>query len=284
MTLPKLENWNETASGLHQGARLLGVINQLTQSPQPVYLELPLEVAPKGLSTGRLPAGGRVVLDFLEGSLQYNGKGEAPFSVPLNGCTQAEVFERLFSRLAEVGLSEALPPGENLFERISAAVGAKGGRYRQPQRTALMNEKKIEMNPQTARDYLISLQEIFTGIARFKARLRGMQTPLIVWPHGFDLSTLWFAGSELDEGQFHTNFGFSPRSEGIDYPYLYAYAYPYPPNFQPPALPEGARWHTQGWTGAVLPYEVIAAQPEAAGFVEASCATLYAGLVSAPHS
>jgi hypothetical protein len=283
MTLPKLENWNETASGLHQGGRLLGVINQLTQSPQPAYLELPLRVAPEGLTTGRLPAGGRIVLDFLASSLRYDGKAEEPFSVPLNGCTQAEVFERLFRRLAEGELKEALPPGENLFERISAAVEAKGGRYRQPQRTALMNEKKIEMNSQTARDYLKGLQEIFTGIARFKARLRGMQTPLIVWPHGFDLSTLWFTGSEIDESQFHTNFGFSPRSEGIDHPYLYAYAYPYPANFQPPVLPEGARWHTQGWTGAVLPYEVIAAQPEAAGYVEASCATIYAGLASAPY-
>jgi hypothetical protein len=125
----------------------------------------------------------------------------------------------------------------------------------------------------------MSLQQIFTGIARFKAGLRGMQTPLVVWPHGFDISTLWFTGSEIDERQPHTNFGLSPRSEGIETPYLYAYAYPYPACFDPPDLPEGAYWHTRGWTGAVIPYDAIAGQEDAAGYVEASCIAVYQELL-----
>ncbi len=52
---------------------------------------------------------------------------------------------------------------------------------------------------------------------------------------------------------------------------LYAYAYPAPGNESPTALPEGARWYSQGWKGIVLPYEVIAAQSNPAEFVEASC-------------
>lgn len=279
MTLPKLENWNQTAAGLHRGAQLLAALQRLTQNPQPACLELGLKVQPQGLFTGQLPAGGRVYLDFETPGLVYKGAGQKPVSFPLSGRSQADVFGDLFGRLAEGELNEMLPSGEDLFERVSSGIESRGGRYRAPQRAMLLDETPMEIDPQTSRDYWMSLLQIFNGIARFKAGLRGMQTPLVVWPHGFDLSTLWFAGNEIEERQPHTNFGFSPRSEGIETPYLYAYAYPYPARFDPPALPEGAYWHTRGWTGAVFPYDVIAAQADAAGFVEATCTSLYQELL-----
>jgi hypothetical protein len=172
-----------------------------------------------------------------------------------------------------------LPSGEDIFEQVSSGIKSRGGRYRAPQHAMLLDETPMEIDPQTSQNYWMSFQQIFTGIARFKAGLCGVQTPLVVWPHGFDLSTLWFAGNEIDERQPHTNVGFSPRSEGFETPYLYAYAYPYPARFDPPALPEGAYWHTRGWTGAVTPYDAIAAQADAAGFVEASCSALYQELL-----
>ena len=279
MTLPRLENWNQTASGLHRGVQLLGAVQRLTQDPQPAYLELALKVEPQGLSTGRLPGGGRVFLDFESIRFVYEASGQEPVFFPLPGRSQADVFADLFGHLAERELKRMLPSGEDLFERVSAGIQARGDRYRPSQRATLLDKTPIEIDPQTSRDYFNSLQQIFTGIARFKARLRGMQTPLVVWPHGFDLSTMWFVGAEIDERQPHMNFGFSPRSGGINTPYLYAYAYPYPARFEPPALPEGARWHTQGWTGAVLPYDAIALQADAAGFVEASCSAIYRGLL-----
>jgi len=105
-----------------------------------------------------------------------------------------------------------------------------------------------------------------------------MRTPLVVWPEHFDMSTLLFAGNEIDEGKPHLNFGFAPFSDGLERPYLYAYAYPYPDSYDPPALPKGARWHTQGWTGVLLPYEEIASQQNSQGFVEESCLFIYQGL------
>lgn len=82
--------------------------------------------------------------------------------------------------------------------------------------------------------------------------------------NGFQLgsqgTTLWFVGTVVDERQLHINFDFSPRSEGMDQPYLDGYAYPYPEGNNVPALPKGARWYIQGWKGMARPYEVIAAQ------------------------
>jgi hypothetical protein len=279
MALPSLDHWSETSFGLHRGALLLGALQRLTQPPQLAYLELGLQVVSNGLAAGTLPGGGRVVLDFTGGSLVYAPPSGAEVSFPLHGSTQAQVFSGLIGVLSQGELAELLPEGTDLAERLSAGIAARGKRYRPPRPETLWDETRINLDAQTSRAYLEVLQLVFTAIARFRARLAGMQTPLVVWPEHFDLSTLWFQGAAIDENQAHLNFGFAPYSDGLPDPYLYAYAYPYPQRYDPPALPAGARWHTQGWTGAVLPYDAIAAQPDPAAFVEEACQAIYAVLL-----
>lgn len=279
MVLPRLDHWNETSFGLHRGALLLGALQRLTQPPQPAYLELGLRVVRNGLAAGSLPGGGRVMLDFTDGSLMYAPPSGAEVSFPLNGSTQAQIFNGLFGVLAQGELSALLPDGPHLAERVSAGIVSRGSRYRPPRPETLWDETSIELDAGTSRTYLEVLQLVFTAIARFRARLTGLQTPLVVWPEHFDLSTLWFRGASIDESQAHLNFGFAPYSDGLPDPYLYAYAYPYPQHYDPPALPAGARWHTQGWKGVVLPYDVIAAQSDPAAFVEGACQAIYDGLL-----
>ncbi len=281
MSLPKLEYWTETAHGLHKGALLLGALQRLTQPPQPSYLELGLQVVPTGLTSGLLTERGRVILDLNSGSLVYSPPmGEAEIAIELDGRSQAEVFTELFQTLMKSELAGVLSPrrGEDLFECVSRAITAKGSRYKPPKREILFDQEEIRIDPRAAKNSLLTLQTVYSGIARFLARQTGLKTALVVWPEHFDLSSLLFEGTEIDEGQPHLNFGFAPYSEGIEQPYLYAYAYPYPEHYSPPALPPGAVWHTQGWTGAVLPYEAIAAQPDSQGFVEESCVAIYQGL------
>jgi hypothetical protein len=40
---------------------------------------------------------------------------------------------------------------------------------------------------------------VFTAAARFRARLEGSQTPIVVWPEHFDLSTLWFPTNDRSD-------------------------------------------------------------------------------------
>lgn len=158
-----------------------------------------------------------MLLDFPAASLMCEIEGQEAVSLPLNGCTQAEIFDRLFDYLINHGFGQALPAGKIISNGFG--LGSQG-------------------------------------------------------------ITLWFVGTVVDERQFHMNFGFSPRREGMDQPYLYAYAYSYPEGDIVPALPKGARWHTQGWKGMVQPYEVIAAHSNSARFVEASCAKIYAAFLA----
>jgi len=49
------------------------------------------------------------------------------------------------------------------------------------------------------------------------------------------------------------NFGFVTGDGSVSDAYFYATAYPVPDNFSDLELTGGAYWHTEGWTGALLP-------------------------------
>jgi len=53
------------------------------------------------------------------------------------------------------------------------------------------------------------------------------------------------------------NFGFTFGDEGIPEPYFYITAYPLPEVFPGLSLPPGTKWHTEGFSGAVLPYRSL---------------------------
>jgi hypothetical protein len=54
------------------------------------------------------------------------------------------------------------------------------------------------------------------------------------------------------------NFGFVTGDAWIAEPYFYATAYPMPPRWRETALPHGAYWQTEGFTGSILPYARLA--------------------------
>ena len=280
MTMPFLQtqaNWRETLTSLHRAARVLATVHRLAREPLPNYLELALNVTPTGLAAARLPRGGQAALDFAQPALVYTpAQGDAQ-TFPLRGHSQASLFTAFFGALRTVDLADVLPADGDVGQAVLAALATRG-RRKTPALETLLDAAPLVVAPQAAADYVVIVYSLFTALARFRARLSGLMTPLVMWAEHFDLSMLWFPGAQADEWQPHLNFGFAPYSPGIEAPYLYAYAYPYPPRFDPPRLPAGAAWHTAGWTGVVMPYAVIAAQADAEGFVEASCAAIFDAL------
>jgi hypothetical protein len=132
----------------------------------------------------------------------------------------------------------------------------------------------------TANGYADALYRVFTALARFRARLQGHMTPLVVFPEHFDLSTLWFVEGDMDDHKPHLNFGFAPFSPGLPRPYLYAYAYPYPADFAAPPLPAPARWHSEGWRGVVIDYDAISQHNDPEAAIERLCLHVFASLQS----
>jgi hypothetical protein len=257
--------WDTTIHGLHLAAQPLGALRLLVLDRMPNYLEWSLEIHPDGLSTGRLPRIGEVVLNFQRSSVVYRPEEGEAAEILLEGQTQASLLEALLSTIDVRGSSPFWHPKTGTrTDALLTALGARGHPFA-PRRDDIAAGVPLSIVWQLSADYSRALYQIFTAAARFRARLVGPMTPVVVWPEHFDLSFLWFATPESEEQYPHMNFGFAPFSDDSDRPYLYAYAYPMPEGFERLSLPPRAHWHLEGWQGMVYPYDdlVNAANPEA---------------------
>ena len=205
-------------------------------SPLPNALHLSLFVVEQGLSTGRLPDGSEAVLNFGAEAVHFYAPDGEENVVFLDGHNQQSLLS---------ALAEAIPAAQARLE---------------PER--LSDDSAFEINTALAGDYGRALYDVQSGFMRFRSRLLGAMTPLVIWPHHFDLSFVWFAGMDMDERSSpHFNFGFSPYTDDtLPRPYIYTYIYPLPEGMSNDdliltPLPEPAKWHTDSWTGVVLPYD-----------------------------
>lgn len=240
MALPDLSHeWPATRQALHEAAQILGAIRAAVAPTQINYLNLGLRVLPGHLTTGPLGSVGEWQLDLRTQTLRWFPLHQRAIDLSARGVTQRVLTDIVVHLLAQAG------------HRITL------------NRARLDSETPMQPNPATATAYGDALTTIFTVFERLRASLPGAKTPLVVWPHGFDLSFLWFARRVASEEHPHLSFGFSPASAGLDRPYFYAYAHPMPPTLVDAPLPEPARWHTAGWTGVVLPYDDLAPREDA---------------------
>lgn len=82
------------------------------------------------------------------------------------------------------------------------------------------------------------------------SRLAGAE--LRTWPHHFDMAALMALDPEADpETARSVGAGFSPGDGSIDEPYFYVSPWPAPAAERLGPLPDGWRWHTEGFTSAV---------------------------------
>ncbi len=246
-TLADLHTWNTSITALHQVAYLIGRLQASAIEPRPDALHLALLPQSYGLSSVDFPDGGQLQLHFGVGEMRYHAPNGFLSIAKLAEHTQASLFA-MFSdliKLTEVRHADKLQGTDALILDAATAEG-----YAQAQYAA------------------------FTGIARFRARLRGTLSPIVIFPEHFDISTLIFGegNRDLDESGAHLNIGFAPFTLGqYERPYLYAYAHPYPADYAYPAPPAPAFWNRDGWTGIVTHYDDIARQPDPAQFIETTC-------------
>jgi hypothetical protein len=277
MPLPALSNWSATSTALHKAAYVIGAIRLLRVPHQDHYLEVALTPTPNGLTTQMLPGDTEIQLDYKRGAILVQPKGAAETTISLAGHNQESLLSALLAALSGNELADimkAVSPGEQINRLFETYENTE--RPFVPERKDYTDTTPLEFDPQQASDYAVALDAVFTGIARFRGRLQGTMTPMVVWPEHYDLSFLWFKGAGESESEPHMNFGFAPFSDGMDYPYLYAYCYPMKDGDATPQLPDGVRWNTDPWTGCVLPYDEIAKQADPLAFVEAACKGIFA--------
>lgn len=116
-------------------------------------------------------------------------------------------------------------------------------------------------NEQQARNYAEALWWVDMRFRDLAKKLRiGLVSPILLYPHHFDLSLTWFP--QADNRQLA--IGFSTGDETINEPYMYLTAYPEPKLFKSFKLPAEAHRQSEGFSGFILPYAKLRAsdQPE----------------------
>lgn len=282
MPLSQLVDWPQTAKTLYQASAIIGPIRNALTEHVNNYLNLPMQVQPYGLSSGTLPQGGRIRVDYTTGALHYDRpNARETVTLPFSEHTQASLFEALLAAMQADELADFLADVEDdsLVAGLMKKIKADDSKSVFFSIEEVTHQQPLAYSSATASGYAQALDAIFTGVARFRARLNGHMTPVVVWPEHFDLSTLWFKEAEMLDSGPHINIGFAPYSNNHQRPYLYAYAYPYPAGYTPPQLPVAVQWETEDYTGPYLDYDVIAEQADPVAYVETVCDEIFAALL-----
>jgi hypothetical protein len=239
MMLPDLSDWDETRTALHQSMQVLRSTRLLGVSPLPNDLHYGTIPIASGATTGPLSFGGALRLDFTRTAIIYERQDHVEaFVLGLQGYNQTSLFEAVFDAFEQVG------------HRLD------------PNRSKVTHTTPFEPDTAQAKTYAQVMWRMFGILAHLKARMVGPQTPIVLWPHGFDLSTIWFVDGMEERYDPHINFGFSPGTPDVGQPYFYFYAWPVPEGFSN-QLPSLAEWHTDwGTPGGLIKYERFARESD----------------------
>ncbi len=240
-----LNEWQETRDTIQSYANLTGKIRRAMTPFRKHWWHASLRVAAAGLTTTPIRSRAKtfeLLLDFTKHDLLISTSHGDRHVIPLLGQSPKTFKDQTLAALQEMDIDEpeidhALFAETKLGSYDSAAVAK----------------------------FWQALTQVDAVFKEFRNGFREESSPVQLWPHGFDLAVNWFSGrlipgqdpNDAEYADEQMNFGFSTGGGGIPEPYFYVTAYPTPPGFTDTHLLKGARWQTEGWTGAVLPYKVI---------------------------
>lgn len=254
MTLPALANWDLTRQALHQAAQVVGTIKQVSVERLPNYAHLGLYIDKDGLTSGRLSDGGELHLNLNQSSVIYTCPAGNVSTIALEGHTQATLTDAVLKAMDAAGHPVSID------------------------RSRTADQAPFALNTATAIEYQQALYSIYTAIARFRGRLLGNLSPMIVFQHGFDMSFLWFKRGTEERTDPHLNFGFSPGSAGFPRPYVYTYASPLPDGYFDIKLPTVARFTRDTWNGIVIDCDTLAAASDHESLLEQALVDIQAAV------
>ena len=250
--LPRLSlaDWHPTRDTLHQYARIIGKIRGRYMPKHKHWWHITLNVSARGLTTTPFPVAGQsleLILDLAAHQLVIDSSNGWRTTLPLAGQSTAGLCRQVSAVLAGAGIE--LEP-ELLADFDSEEA--------QPYDVMAVNRFRQAIN------------RVDVAFRTFKGGLREETSPVQVFPHHLDVSMNWFSGrlvpgvdpADEEDADEQLNFGFVTGDGSIPDAYFYVTAYPEPDNWTDLALPEGAWWHTEGWTGAVLPYAAVVASEQ----------------------
>lgn len=249
---PPLDDFQETRKTLHNYAQAAGVIPRAHGIRHPKWWHISLKVGPEGMVTDNVPLPGGGVLGLRMDVRRHQivlatSSGDRRTFSMRDGATGSEMGDQIIAAVADYGLR-----GEYEREKFES------------------DEPRV-YSAEAAGRYFTALVNADRTFKKHKANLSGEMGPVQVWPHGFDLAFEWFGSrvqtyeeeDEVQEYPAQLNLGFYPGGPGVE-PYFFSNPWPFEAEeLLGKPLPEGARWHTEGFEGTILPYEELVGDPDA---------------------
>lgn len=246
-----LSDWNPTRDTIHQYAKIIGKIRGRYMPKSKHWWHITLSVSARGFTTTPFPIAGQsleLTLDMAAHQLVIESSDGWSANLPLAGQSAAGLCNRIYVTLAEAGVE--------LEPDLLAAFDS---------------EETLPYDSEAIGHFRQAINWVDSAFKTFKGGLREETSPVQIFPHHMDVSMNWFSGrlvpdvdpADEESADEQMNFGFVTGDDSISDAYFYTTAYPVPDNWADLALPEGAYWHTEGWTGAILPYSAVveSAQP-----------------------
>lgn len=237
MLLHPLTNWEVTRDSIHAVSQVMSAIRKAGGYNDPIFHQhVVLVVKRKGLLARTRY--GTIMFHWADATMGYvYQRDHAPISIQVEGHTQRS----LFAALQEAILLHSREPfnGDD---------------------SDLDDSYTLHIDLKQCQEYGQTLKAIHDTFEDFYSSLHNNKTPLVLYPHHFDLSFLWFKGVMNSEEDHHINFGFAPYSDGIDRPYFYTYTYPVPEGYKNIELPPMTQWADR-WNGTIMYYDEVITHP-----------------------
>ncbi|MCP4167080.1 MAG: hypothetical protein GY759_14505 [Chloroflexi bacterium] len=259
---PSLDGFEPTRQTLQTYGRAVAAIPRAYAEPHPKWWHVSLKVQPDGLLTDKisLPDGGaiRLKIDLVQHAIVlFKNRQPAQTWDMTEGLTATVLGNEIIAAVEDLGLKES-DYGREKFE----------------------NDDPRLYDRDTIPPFLTALTNADHIFKAHRETLDGEVSPVQLWSHGFDLAFEWF-GSRIEryeeEGEItaypsQLNLGFFPAEPA------YFYSNPWP--FEADALlgkplPNGARWHTEGWNGSELLYSELQGVSDAEARLEEFARAVY---------
>lgn len=251
-----LDEWRETRDALHHITRLMGAIRRANTPRHPRWWNVALQVGPTGLRTGPVPS--------------RSDAGPFEIDLDLGACTFGiEGGEEL----EYLDIDEDVYTLENMGIWAVAQIELCGSRTT-PDLSGLDGHAELEIDDDASDDFMRTLNYLHGVLEEFAAGIpTGWTSPILFWPHHFDLSMNWFTGraipgadpSDREASDEQITFGFSTGDAATPEPYFFVTSNTKTPGFDAMKLPHGATWNAEPWAGFVWPWAAMRALKDPRG-------------------
>jgi hypothetical protein len=256
-----LTEWKDTYSTLHMWTQIVGKIRLALTPLVNHWWNVPLYVAPRGLSTSAIPYNDRffqITFDFISHLLLIETTDGSTKTIALRSRSVAEFYQEMMAALNSLGMPVTIwtTPVE-VADRTPFEKDQKHSTY----------------DPEYAQRVWRILAQTSRVLTEFRSRFIGKVSPVHFFWGAFDLAVTRFSGRTapshpgvpncglfvMVEAYSHevSSCGFWPGGGLIDEPAFYAYAYPEPQGFKEyPIQPPEAFYHRE-ISEFLLPYDVV---------------------------